>query len=107
VLRRHVRPDGKLFFSVFLDRLTPGGHGLMDALARGLEAHPEAVDGDAAATGVRRVQPFCDLYPDQPLLAAMYSEEYARQLIDEGGWRVVSMADPDVYIQHSFVCAPA
>jgi len=50
---------------------------------------------------------FKDLDPDRPLLWAVYSERYARELIEGTGWNVVTLSRPDVYIQHHFVCAPS
>jgi hypothetical protein len=49
---------------------------------------------------------FKDLDPSRPLLWAVYSERYARELIEGTGWEVVSLWPPDEYIQHHFVCAP-
>jgi SAM-dependent methyltransferase len=110
VLRPYLRPDGRLFFSLFIDQLTEDGHGLMDswstllkADSQVLESIPDALDAD----GRRRIEKFRELDPTRPGLFAVYSEEYARELIEETGWAVVKMSPPNRYIQHSFVCQPA
>jgi SAM-dependent methyltransferase len=108
LLRRFAKPDGKLFFSLFIDQQTDGGHGLIDQwkeavsrmprdeLARLLEADPEAA---------QPIETFRDLDPREPLRLAVYSERYARELITGTGWEIVELAPPDVYIQHHFLCA--
>jgi SAM-dependent methyltransferase len=109
ILRRHVRPDGILFFSAFIDELTEGGHGLMDSMSRTLESDPRLAEivGSTASGSTRPVQPFRDLDPTRPLRLAVYSKDFARKLIEANSWRVVSLSEPDLYIQHNFVCAPA
>jgi SAM-dependent methyltransferase len=95
VVRRYVKPDGRLFFSLFIDELTEGGHGLMDELAR--------AGGPAAG----EIDTFRDLRADQPLDWPVYSEHVARELIEGAGWAILELSQPDVYIQHHVVCAPA
>jgi SAM-dependent methyltransferase len=110
LLRRYVRPDGRLFFSLVIDELTEGGHGLMDSFSKLLEADPQLLESapvqGVGEGGKRRVKRYRELDPTRPLLGAIYSEEYARELIESTPWRVVELSQPDVYIQHSFVCAP-
>jgi SAM-dependent methyltransferase len=95
VLHRYVAPDGRLFFTIYLDETTPGGHGLMDGIVR--SAGP-----DAAGT----VATFRDLDPDRPLFWAVYAEDYARQLIAKTGWDALYLGRPNPEMQHHFVCAP-
>lgn len=95
VLRNHVKPDGRLFFSLYIDELTEGGHGLMDELAR--SGGPRAGEIDT----------FQDLLAGKALDWAVYSERYARQLIEDTGWTPLSLSKPAVHIQHHFVCAPS
>lgn len=95
VLRRHIRPGGRLFFSVFIDELTEGGHSLMDKLARDLGGSP-----------ARTVDTFKDFHPRKPLFWAVYSERYARELIEGTGWKVESLSPPEPFVQHHFVCSP-
>jgi SAM-dependent methyltransferase len=104
VLRRYIRPDGRLFFSIYIYELTEKGHGLMDALARR--------DGESV---VGRIDTFKDMTPDEPipwgpagpLVWAVYSERFARKLIEGAGWKVETLSPPEPFIQHHFVCSPA
>jgi SAM-dependent methyltransferase len=95
VLRRCIRPDGRLFFSVFLDERSEGGHGLMDSVARAL--------GDEA---VGNTEGFRDLEPNNVLAYALYSREYAVGLIDGTGWEVLMLGPPTEFVQHHFTCRP-
>jgi SAM-dependent methyltransferase len=95
VVRRHANTNGRLFFTAYIDERTAGGHGLIDQLARTL--------GDDE---VPHVDTYQDLDPKQPLLWAVYSEQYARELIAGTGWEVLRLAPPDPYLQHHFICAP-
>jgi SAM-dependent methyltransferase len=95
VLRRHVAPNGQLFFTLYLDETTPGGHGLMDGIAR--TAGPDAVG---------KVETFRDLDPERPLFWAVYAQDYARRLVERTGWVVRHVGLPDPDMQHHFVCAP-
>ena len=111
VLRRYVRPEGSLFFTLFIDELADSGHGLMNSVARSLEANPGSLQSRPPALdaeGHRRVEKFRDLDPTRPGQYAVYSEAYARELIEETGWTIVRLSPPpSEYIQHSFVCSPA
>jgi hypothetical protein len=104
VLRRYIRPNGRLFFSLYIDELTENGHGLMDALAKR--------DGESV---VGKIDTFKDMTPDQhiswgpdaPLVWAVYSERFARELIEGAGWKIEALSPPEAFIQHHFVCRPA
>jgi SAM-dependent methyltransferase len=109
VLRRYVRPDGRLFFTLYVNELTPDGHGLIDGWVQNL-GPPDAVRtvvAERLAAGLPAAQPFVDLNPARPLEWAVYSREYAYELIEGTGWRVLGLFDPDAYMQHHFLCAPA
>jgi len=95
LLRPYVKPEGRLFYTLFIDEVTDDGHGLMDGWARRL--------GPAA---VGKVETFQDLNPEQPLKWALYSRRYAHELIEGTGWEVVSLSPPLPHVQHHFVCAP-
>jgi SAM-dependent methyltransferase len=109
LLRRFAKPHGRLFFTLYIDERTAGGHGLMDGwhkvlsrlpseeLARRIDQHPEVLEP---------IETFKDLDLMRPLNWAVYSESYARELIQGAGWRVLSLSPPDEYIQHHFVCVP-
>lgn len=104
VLRRYVRPGGRLVYTLFVDEVTEGGHGFIDRVSRGLRPGNEA--DVATVNRERRVRPFVDVYPDQPLLCALYSRERAYELIDGTGWRPAELLPPNEFAQHHFVCVP-
>ncbi len=108
LLRRYARPDTRLLFTLYLDELTEGGHGLMDGFARMLANTEAGVRHDVAkrVESMSGHRDFRDLDPSRPLLWAVYSEGYARGLIEDSGWTVLSLSPPGRYIQHHFVCAP-
>jgi SAM-dependent methyltransferase len=112
LLRRFVRTDGRLFFTLFLDEPTAHGRGLMDRwwahLMTQLPADQVTRAIEANERGGRRANDFMDLVPDEPLKWAVYSERYARSLIDGTDWHVLSLSPPDIntYIQHHFLCIP-
>jgi SAM-dependent methyltransferase len=88
LLRLHARPDARLVFSLYLTG--PDGSGIYLG------------PGDSPP-GAR----FVDELPDSPLAVARYDEDYARELIDESGWRIQSVNPPVVpYIQHYVVASP-
>jgi SAM-dependent methyltransferase len=54
------------------------------------------------------VDRFEDLVPGSPLLEAVYSKAYARELVEGSGWQVESLSPPvRKVIQHYFVCRPS
>lgn len=110
VVRRRIRPDGRLVFTAFLDEPTDGGHSLIDVLASGVREQirqaggvPPSVEEVCAA---RTILPFVDLDPSRPLTYAMYSPEHAVELIDGTGWQVEQVRPPTALRQHLFVCSP-
>ena len=111
LLRRYARPETRLIYSLYIDELTEGGHGLMDFWGRMIADNKEEFQGAIAdhvdpSTGSRRVDSFKDLDPSRPLFWAVYSEDHARELIEGTGWTVLSLSQPSEYIQHHFLCAP-
>jgi SAM-dependent methyltransferase len=114
LLRRFVTTDGRLFFTLFIDESTEHGRGLMDRWgAKAVGKLPPEEIADAMEkqrrTGGRPTKAFVDLVPHEPLKWAVYSEPYARSLIEGTGWNVLSLSPPDIttYIQHHFTCAPS
>src|SRR3954447_4509193 len=106
VLRRYVRPDGHLFFTLYVNEETSGGHGFTDSMARRLRDRPELMDRrrrpeDEAAP------PFIDVVPQHPLSIALYSREHAEELVGASDWEPVKLSDPGPYVQHSCLCRPA
>ena len=107
LLRRHACPDGKLFFTVFIDELTEGGFGFSDKLSAALRAADLAEWVDPAGGAPQRaVEPFVDVYPEQPLRVALYSRAHAFELIEGTGWTPIALLPPNKYAQHQFVCVP-
>lgn len=112
LLRPHVDPSGGLLFSVFIhqDEVDP-------ALERAIERRVAAGDPDtlkaieerlaAGAPAASEPPDFLDRIPERPLLEAVYSERYARELIEGTGWEVAALHPPrPAVIQHYFVCRP-
>ena len=114
LMRRFVRPTGRLFFTLFIDEKTDGGHGLIDQFSRAIAAKA-ASDPDARQAITDRIRSgpppqsggFRDLDPGRPLMYALYSRDHALELIAGTGWRVVSVSDPALHLQHHIVAVPA
>jgi hypothetical protein len=110
VLRRYVKPDGRLFYTLYIDEPTDGGHGLVDAMRlKILRDVPAERTAEALASGTETgsIETFRDLNPADPLKWAVYSERHARELIHGTGWTALSLSPPsNAYIQHHFACAP-
>ena len=108
LLRRHVRPGGRLLYTLFVDEFTEGGFGHTDKMDRALREREAEQGGDSGpTTGQRTVEPFRDVFPDQPLRCALYSREHAFELIEGTGWSPLELLPPNEYAQHLFVCAPS
>lgn len=110
LLRRHVKPDGRLLYSLFVGEVArPGLH---EELQRRLASDdPEVAAAARKALGEAlhsspETPRFVDEVPDQPLLIARYSRDYALELVDGTGWEVVELHPPEPYIQHYMVCRP-
>ena len=107
LLKAHIEKDGMLLFSVFVREPTRGGFGLIDRLQRTLSENPEKLDGvDIELARRRPVPDFEDMNPERPLMWAMYSRQYALDLVEQSGWSVQSLNPPRSCIQHFFVCRP-
>lgn len=108
ILRRYARSSTRLFFTLYIDERTEGGHGLMDRWYAILDALPEDQLSARleAQPELLQPRPFQDLDPRKPLKWAVYSEKYARELMVGTGWQPLELCPPDEYIQHHFVCAP-
>lgn len=109
LLRPYIRSRGHLFFTLYLNEVTPGGRGLIDSWIRNLPEGEREFGERAAvrlAAGLPAVESFVDLNPAHRLAWAVYSREYAYELIEEAGWDVLSQGEPDGILQHHFVCAP-
>ena len=109
LLRRHVRPDGRLVFSVFLndpEHPSPFALALEAKLASDDPAVVEQAKAAIARTTDTKVEGFVDEIPDNPLEQARYDKDYALELVEGTGWDVIAVNPPDRYIQHTIVCRP-
>ena len=115
LLRRFVKPDGRLFFTLFVNERTDGGYGYVDRIGAALEAalHDTGNDDQVrervlAAPETHRVDvpDFRDADPRTPLLVALYSRTHALELIEGTGWEVVDVSPPGLLLQHHITCAP-
>jgi SAM-dependent methyltransferase len=108
LLRRFVRPDGRLFYTLFIDERTTGGHGYIDRVSRIFSSDDprvkEAIVSSVATSG--EPPDFRDAEPNKPLMVALYSRRHAIELIDGTGWDLLSVSPPDVHLQHHILCAP-
>ena len=105
--RRHVKPDGVLLFSLFIDDPTNYVRLLEAGLASDDPATVEKAEAAMAAAAAADPGPgYWDAVPDQPLMQARYTQEYALELIDGTGWEVVALKPPGEHIQHHIICRP-
>jgi SAM-dependent methyltransferase len=109
LLRHHVRPEGRLVYSVFLndpDHPSP----FEQAVEANLQSDDPAVVAAAQASLERamaaKVGGFIDEIPDQPLRRARYDKGFALELVEGTGWDVMAVHPPGLYIQHCVVCRP-
>ena len=94
VLRRYVRPEGRVLFSLYLDERTGNGHGLIEQVTADIP--------DWQPTG----KDFYDGIPDKPLQWAVYSRRHALDLIEGTGWEVEEVCLPNDLVQHHIICRP-
>jgi SAM-dependent methyltransferase len=92
IVSRVAHPDTVLVFTAYLDRRTPGGHGVIDR-------YSEALGADATVG-----EDYREFDPNDPLRVALYSEQYLRTIVEDSPWTVVSIDDPTPYAQHLFTC---
>ncbi|MFT4520089.1 MAG: SAM-dependent methyltransferase, partial [Halioglobus sp.] len=103
LLRRYIKPDGRIFFSLFINEATEGGHGFVDKMSAGIAP---SLSEDDLKVGLKGPADFLDWYPERPLWRAVYSREKAINLIADTGWEIESLNDPLVDIQHYMICKP-
>jgi SAM-dependent methyltransferase len=107
--RRHIKPDGTLLFSLYLN--DPEHPSL---IAQQLAADVKSDDPLVAETARRAIakalaakdRGFLDEVPEQPLLRALYDVDFAHELFDGTGWEAVSVHPPEQHIQHYMICRP-
>ncbi len=110
MLRRYIKPDGRLIFSLFLMETTPSGLSLIDGFQRSLDANPQLMGKFEAAVRAKLeagdLPGFLDYDPTDPLHWALYSRQNALSLVQDTGWEVESLNDPEPSIQHYMICKP-
>jgi SAM-dependent methyltransferase len=99
-LRHYIRPQGKLFFTLFLNELSDAGHGFMDKFVE------NASRQGIALTSPEEPQDFVDFFKDEPLKVALYSRKLVFEMLEESGWIAESVYEPGQYIAHYMVCTP-
>jgi SAM-dependent methyltransferase len=98
LLRRYISDDGSLFYTLFVNEVTEGGHGYIDKLNQASAAR---------AAGAGEPPDFVDASPAEPLMAAVYSRRHALTLIEGTGWKLRSLSPPNIHgLQHHIVCTP-
>ena len=130
VLRTHAGPGCRLLFSLYINTATTAydaydairGRESVERTEREMKRRLEAGDPDLARRIAEydaehprsretqtsaAVPDFLDVLPEKPLLIAAYSEPFARSLVEQSGWHVLSLNPPEGYIQHYFVCEPS
>ena len=100
MLRRYVKPGGKLIFSLFVFETTPEGLGFIDHVSAGLKLSNADMEKWPGPPD------FKDWDPEQPLKWAIYSRENALKLVEGTGWQVDSLNYPESAIQHYMICSP-
>jgi SAM-dependent methyltransferase len=105
LLRPHIAPQGRLFYSLFINERTEGGYGFADNVARVLAERRET-DSEALQSEEPEPPPFQDADPSRPLWVALYSRQHALDLIAGTDWKVVSVSPPIHHLQHHILARP-
>ena len=103
LMRRYIKPDGRLIFSLFVNEVTEGGHGFVDKMSAAFAA---ALTEEDLKAGLKGPKDFVDWYPEKPLWRAVYSRDNAIRLVEGTGWEIESLNDPEEEVQHYMVCKP-
>lgn len=110
MLRRYIKPNGKLVFSLFLMEPTSSGLSMIDGFQKNLDADKALMGKFEAAVRAKMEKEgaldFVDYDPSQPLRWALYSRRNALRLVQDTGWEVESLNDPEESIQHYMICKP-
>lgn len=102
LMRKVIRPDGRLMFSAFLNEQSETGHGYVDHWLQKLT--PE--QREAADAAGKQSEKFVDALPEDPLLVALFRRDFALEMVQNAGWEVLHIRDPKPYIHHHFICKP-
>ncbi len=90
-----------MIFTVFINEPTAGGYGLVDSIRKTLADRGEEYQWDENS-----VPDFVDA-GHSPLQWALYSRKHALELIENTGWEIESLNQPEAYWQHYFILKPA
>jgi SAM-dependent methyltransferase len=103
LLRHYIKPGGRIIFSLFVNEVTEGGQGFVDAMASYIAATLTEQELEA---GLQSPKDFVDWHPERPFWRAVYSRDNAIRLVDGTGWEIESLNDPEEEVQHYMVCKP-
>jgi SAM-dependent methyltransferase len=110
MLRRYVKPNGKIIFSLFLNETTQSGLSFIDGVTKAWSANADQLGKFEEAFREKLEKEgaldFFDYDPSQPLKWAIYSRENALKLVRDTGWEVESLNNPEEGIQHYMICKP-
>ena len=106
LMRKVIRPDGRLMFSAFLNERSETGHGYVDHWLQKLTPEQREIAEAGFAAG-KTSEKFIDAVPEEPLLVALYRRDFAMEMVRNAGWDVLYVRDPKPYIHHHFVCKPS
>ena len=108
LLRPHLRPEGKLVFSLFLTDPNGGWEDLIERSLRSDDPDVARRARDAITAAMTEDTPgFVDEVPETPLLRARYDRWYALALVEESaGWSVDEIGPPNEHIQNHMICSP-
>lgn len=107
LLRHYAAPTSKLLFTLFVRNT--------EAIAQALHAALSSDDArrvaraKAAIDAARRNPPpeFLDEIPDEPLMRAVFTRDYAIELVQRTGWAIESFNAPVLpHVQHYMICSP-
>lgn len=110
LLRRHAKPEARLLFSLFLRDPEYRGP-LVQVVEAGLASPDPEVRKRTEAAIARALEHraaqddsrFIDEVPDHPLEIARYEPEYALELVDGTGWKMLEVHPPERWIQHYMI----
>lgn len=112
-IEQRLNEDGSAWFEAVLQRQVEehGADWLTEQIEAASHREPDPraryVDDNLELQSEGEPPDFVDLIETKPLMEPLYSEPYARALIDDTGWRIESLNPPEPdYIQHYFVCRP-
>jgi SAM-dependent methyltransferase len=114
LLRRHIKRDGILLFSLYIadpENPTPldlAAKERLTAMTPRSGRRPRRSSRGTSKTAATDYDPrFSDVFPEDPMLMARYQKDYAVELFEGTGWEIETINPPERYIQHYIVSRPA